>query len=142
MIRHVFAVVATSLFVTITLAAPGKMQPGSWEITTQLEMPGMPLAMPSHSVKHCYTREDVESGTRTAPRSDDANCKIKNYRVKGNTASWDVACTGKEGFTGSAVATMSSTSYSGQMKMNMQHNGQPMQMTHRWTGKRVGDCNK
>jgi len=137
-----FTLVGSLMLVAVAHAAPGQMQPGLWEITTRMEMPGMPMTMPAQIKKHCYTKQDVESGIRTAPRADDKNCVIKNYKVKGNTASWDVACTGKDGFTGSAVATTTSTSYSGQMKMKMKHDGETMETTHLWIGKRVGDCKK
>jgi len=83
--------------------AAGGMQPGLWEVTTRMQMAGMP--MPPQTVRHCYTRQDVEKGERTVPQADDKNCKIKDYKLKGNTATWSIVCTGKNAMTGTGACS-------------------------------------
>ena len=52
---------AAMYFVTNGHAASG-MQAGMWEITTRMEMPGMPVGIPPQTIRHCYTQKDVEDG--------------------------------------------------------------------------------
>jgi|ERR1043166_2215305 hypothetical protein len=120
-------------------AASPDMQPGMWEITTKTEMPGIPVAIPPQTMRHCYTRKDVDDGA--LPKGKDAqNCKVKDYALKGNTGSWTVECTGENAMTGAGTMTYASNSYSGSMKSKIKQGGQIMEMTQSWSGKRVGDC--
>jgi len=122
--------------------AAGAMRPGLWEVTTRMEMAGMPMQMPAHTVRHCYTRQDIEKGERTVPRSDDKNCKIKNYKFRGNTATWSIVCTGRGAMSGTGTMTTRATSFSGKSTFKMRDNGENMDMVSHITGKRVGDCKK
>jgi hypothetical protein len=58
--------------------AAGGMQPGLWEVTTRMQMAGMP--MPPQTVRHCYTRQDVEKGDRTVPQADLEHCLHRQKR--------------------------------------------------------------
>jgi len=122
-------------------AADG-MQPGLWEVTTRMEMTGMPMQMPAQTVRHCYTRQDVEKGERTVPRADDKNCKIKDYKLKGNTATWSIVCTGRGAMSGTGTMTTRATSFTGKSTFKMRDNGDTTNMVSDITGKRVGDCKK
>ena len=122
--------------------AAGGMQPGLWEVTTRMEMAGMPMQMPAQTVRHCYTRQDVEQGDRTVPRADDKNCKIKDYKLRGNTATWSIVCTGKDAMSGTGTMTTTATSFSGKSTFKMRQNGDTMDVVSHMTGKRVGDCKK
>jgi hypothetical protein len=124
----------------VSAFAAGGMQPGLWEVTTRMEMAGMP--MPPQTVRHCYTRQDVENGDRTVPQADDKNCKIKDYKLKGNTATWSIVCTGKNAMSGTGTMTTSATSFSGKSNYKMRDNGDTMNMVSHMTGKRIGDCKK
>lgn len=121
-------------------AAPAAMQPGLWEITMKMEMPGMPIAMPPQTIQHCYTKKDLEDGKNTVPQSEDKNCKITDYKIQGNTVTWSVICTGENAMSGSGTMTMAATSYSGMIKAKMKEGGQTMEMTQRLAGKRLGEC--
>jgi hypothetical protein len=72
--------------------ATSDMQPGLWEITTTVEMSGMPMPMPPQTIQHCYTKQDVAKGEGTVPQGDSRNCRIKDHKVSGNTASWTLVC--------------------------------------------------
>ena len=62
-------------------AEPSNMQPGMWEITTEMDMPGMPVKMPAHTMHHCYTAEDLNQSENVVPQSGNGDCKITGYRL-------------------------------------------------------------
>ena len=144
MTRSAVACVALSCAALCALgarAASPDMQPGMWEITTRMEMPGMPVAVPPQLVRHCYTKKDLEDGKNAVPSNkQDPNCRIKDYALKGNTATWSMECTGENAMSGTGTMTFAASSYSGSMKTRIKQGGQTMDMMQSWTGRRVGDC--
>jgi len=137
---------ALSCVVTALVSAGGhaaapNMREGMWEITTKMEMAGMPGGMPPQVVKHCVTKKDIENPQKFAqggPGSE--HCQVSNYQLKGNTASWDMACKGGEEMTGSGTITFSGDSYASTTRMAMKSGGQTQNMTMHSAAKRVGDC--
>jgi hypothetical protein len=122
-------------------AAAPNMREGMWEITMKMEMAGMPGGMPPQVMKQCMTKKDIENPQRFAQGGPGADrCQISNYQLKGNTASWDMACKGPEEMTGSGTMTFSGDSYTGTNRMSMKSGGQTQNMTMQYSGKRVGDC--
>ncbi len=125
-------------------AAPN-MKEGLWEITTKMEMPGMPAGMPPQVVRQCITRKDLEDPSKTAPTGGDPRdnrCQMTGYKMQGNTATWNMACKGENAMTGSGSITYSGTSYSGTNKMTMTHGGQTQTMTMQYSARHLGDCKK
>jgi len=122
-------------------AAAPNMREGMWEITMKMEMAGMPGGMPPQTVKQCFTKKDTENPEKFAQSGPGSErCQISNYQLKGNTASWDMACKGPEEMTGSGTITFSGDSYAGTNRMSMKSGGQTQNMTMQYSGKRVGDC--
>ena len=66
------------------------MQEGRWEITTKMEMPGMPMNMPPMTHAQCLAKEDL------VPQSSQSGdeCKITNVEVSGDTVTWVMQCKG------------------------------------------------
>ncbi|HVT03124.1 MAG TPA: DUF3617 family protein [Thermoanaerobaculia bacterium] len=126
-------------FAVPSFAAEGHMREGQWEITTRVEMPGLPVSIPPITITKCLTKEDVNDPDKTVPKGGGKNdaCKVSDYKVVGNKISWTLKCDEKSGgMTGSGEMTVKGDSYDGSMKMTMQ--GQDMSMT--FSGKRTGDC--
>lgn len=123
-------------------AAGPNMKDGMWEITSKMEMPGRTdVAMPQQTVKHCLTKKDVEDPKRMTPSAGDQNrCKMTDYKLQGNTASWKVACEGQG--SGAGTVTYNGDSYTGSQTMAINAGGQAMNMKMNFTGRRVGDCPK
>lgn len=120
-------------------AAPPNMQPGMWEITTKMEMPGMPMETPPHTVKHCFKKEDLKESKDALPA--DKTCKIDDIKESGNTVRWKMSCKGEEGpMAGTGEITYAGQSYSGTTTMAGKSGGQSFNMTQKYSGKRVGDC--
>ncbi len=139
-------------FAVITLAAAAlsgpahaqspNMKEGLWEITTKMDMPGMPGSGQANSMRRCVTKKEVQDYASTPPGADtrDKACKMTDYKLQGNTATWKMACSGDMAMTGSGTITYSGTSYSGSQTMTMTHGGQTQNMTVHFTGKHLGDC--
>ena len=124
-------------------AAPNRKE-GLWEITVKMEMPGMPAGIPPQTTQQCITKKDLENPQKVTPSADpgDNRCQITDYKLQGNTASWNLTCKGEEAMTGSGIITYSGTSYSGTNKMTMKHGGQVQNMTMHYAGKHIGECKR
>ena len=131
----IFVLGAIVLLSTGALAADS-IREGYWEVTSQTEMPGMPMKVPASTIKHCYTKEDVKDQKKVIAR--EKNCTLTDYKVAGNKVTWAMKCTGQNAGTFNGETIFSQDSYASVMKMKSQgHN-----MTVKVKGKRVGECPK
>lgn len=116
------------------------MEPGLWEVSVQLEVPGNAVAMPPITQTLCFTREDIESGTKALPQESAGNlgnCRPDNLSIGGNTASWTLNC---DQMTGSGRMTYSGDSYSGTADIEITMDGASQRMKQTFSGRRLGDC--
>jgi hypothetical protein len=140
MSRRILAATLSATLCATAVAEPGNMLPGLWQITTEVEMPGMPMKLPPQTIQHCYTAADLARQQNTIPQATDSNCSVTDYRLEGNTATWNITCRGDTPMQGSGTMTTTATSYSGSMQSTMQGPGGSMQMTNHWHAQRIGDC--
>jgi uncharacterized protein DUF3617 len=138
------ATLAAALLPAPAHAAAANMKEGLWEITMKMEAPGMPAGMKPHVMQQCITKKDLDDPRKTMPGNDPKSdrCEVSNYKVQGNTATWNMACKGQDAMTGSGSVTYNGTSYSGTNKMTMKQGGQLQTMTMHYTGKHLGECKK
>ena len=135
------SIVAAVLLPVYAHAAAPNMKEGLWEITVRTEMQGMPGGMPPQTVQQCITQKELADPSRTTPGTQgDKRCKITDYKMQGNTASWKTACEGD--MTGSGTMTYAGSSYTGTQNMSMKHEGKTLNMTVNFTGRHLGDCKK
>ena len=108
-----------------------------WEVTTKMEMPGMPMAMPAQTQRVCLpkTRKDDD----LVPKTE--GCRVSDVKRAGNKVTFNVACTGTDPMTGTGEITSMPASYDGRMRLKGKMGDQTMEMSHTFSGKRVGDCN-
>jgi Protein of unknown function (DUF3617) len=135
-----------AVLVTLGLAAAASdaaaqsspMRPGRWEVTIQMEMPGMPMQMPPIKDARCITQQQLDSPARGLPSGakNPNDCKVSNYMASGSTVTWSMACSGPPASTGTGELRFDGDTYNGTMKMTMEQ----MPMTMKLSGKRVGDC--
>jgi len=114
---------------------------GKWEITMQMDIPGMPMKLPATKVTQCLTNEDLNDPSKTAPKGrkdEKSDCQMSDHKVVGNKVTWTMVCKGKEPMTGQGEMVYAADSYDGWMKMKTADS----EMTMKYTGKRVGDCTK
>jgi len=130
-------------FASEVYAAGSNMKPGLWEITTTMDMPGMPMTMPPMTHTRCYTKNDTEDAKKVAPSAPrkDENCELKDHRVTGNKVTWSVQCQGKRAGSGTGEMVLQGDSYEGTIKMtSVDPRRGEVKMTQHNKGKRVGDC--
>src|SRR5262249_31422284 len=108
-----------------------------WQMTMEMEMPGMPVKMPPMTFTHCVTKEQAEDPQAAIPKSSrDSGCKYTDVKVDGSTVSWKVECE-KSKMTGSGEVTYTADSYNGKADMKM--NGQE-EVHAKYSGKYLGAC--
>ena len=109
------------------------MKEGKWEITVQMEMPGMPMSMPAMTSVQCLTGENKTPKVSAAS----GNCRVVRTEMKGKTYMWDVECDTGEGknISHGEITYMGDT-FSGFFKV--QQGG--ITVTNRMKGRRIGPC--
>jgi hypothetical protein len=135
--------VAIALLAGVTAAlAQSPIRPGLWEVTMQMQMAGASIKMPEMKSTRCVTPEDSKDPSRSLPTGPEgrgnqkSDCKVSDYKLSGNTATWKMVCTSPQAMTSTGEMTFSDDSYTGTMKTEMAQG----QMTMKMAGKRVGDC--
>lgn len=117
-------------------AAAAQEKDELWDVTTKMEMPGMPMAMPARTMRVCVAKGAKEESF--VPQQGE--CKTVESKRTGNRYSFRMVCEGKDKMTGTGEITFGEGAYDGRMKMSGMMEGQPMEMTQTYTGKRVGAC--
>ena len=133
---HLIWVVVLALFVA---ASPTPAQQGPddlWEITSKMEMAGMPFAMPPQTSRVCLQKGKQEEGVM--PK--DQNCRIEDMRRSGNRTTFRMICEGKDRMTGTVDITSTGDSYQGTMQMQGTMDGRTVNMTNAYSGRKVGSC--
>jgi hypothetical protein len=111
------------------------IKPGLWEITTTMEMPGMPFQSPPQTMRHCVTQQEAKDIEKSLPTSKD--CKIIDLRSSANKINWKVECNGEMAGKGEGeVEYKGDSSYEG--KTMIQTQGMTFNMKHK--GKLAGEC--
>lgn len=133
--KSILAILFTLTIPALSSAAE-VMRDGQWELTSTMEMPGMPMEMPPTKIKHCFTKEDVSDPKKTI--NTDKNCKVTEFKLTSSKATWKMKCTGEQSGTFSGETTYKKDSYTSNMKMESEGMTIKMQVK----GKRIGDCPK
>jgi hypothetical protein len=110
------------------------MQDGEWEITMQMDMPGIPKdAMKPHTIKTCLTKDNY------VPKADphQSDCKVEKQEIAGNTVSWSAVC---KDSTGKGTITYAGDSFNGNMESTMKMEGKEINTKMTMNGKRIGPC--
>jgi hypothetical protein len=121
------------------VAVPAAAQQGAddlWEVTTKMEMAGMPFAMPAQTNQVCLQKGRQEEGV--VPQ--DKNCRLEDMRRSGNRTTFRMVCEGKDRMTGDVDITSTGDSYQGTMRMQGTSGGQSMNMTNNFSGRKIGAC--
>ena len=126
------------LFAIISISFAGSvpdMQEGEWEITSKMEVPGMPMEMPPMKHIQCLTKEDF------VPQSSqpDQECEFFEVNVTGNTVTWTMQCNNQDGeMKGVGKMIYSGNSFEGTIKITLSPGN--MEMTNYIKGHHIGDC--
>lgn len=108
-----------------------------WEISTKMEMKGLPFAMPATTVKVCMPPGGEKDPQRSQEKN--SNCDISDVKTSGNKISFKGKCVEKEGTMYlDGESTHERDSYRGTMHMTGKSEGRDMDMKTSYSGKRVG----
>jgi hypothetical protein len=136
-------VAALAVLVTVAgVIAQSSIRPGRWEVTMQMQMAGSPIQMPEMKSTRCVTPEDAKDPSRAVPTGPEgrggqtSDCKVADYKVSGNTATWKVMCSSPQPMTMTGEMTFNDDSYTGTMKSDTPQGPMTMKMA----GKRLGEC--
>lgn len=134
-LRFAACVGAACALMSAAATAQGKDE--LWDITTRIEMAGMPMQMPAQSHRMC-----VEKGNDAGlvPKNDNGNCQVTDHKRTGNKFTFTVVCTGKDAMTGKGEMTYAADSYEGRIQMKGKSGGESFDMTQTMSGKKVGNC--
>ena len=114
------------------------LNPGKWEVTTTTEMvgvPGMAGMVPPATHTQCLSKEELVPQSEVSSQE----CKMSDIKEDGNTVSWKMTCSGKNGdMEGTGTVTYKGNTMTG--TMNMVIKGAGMQINNKISGKRVGAC--
>lgn len=112
-------------------------QPGLWEISTQLQVQGLPIKVPPIKQKQCITEKDlVPKGIQ-----QHKNCSVSDIKISANTVSWALSCQTKAGVvSGKGNVTYQRTSFNGNFQMDMSGQQKQMNMNSQLQGRYLGPC--
>src|SRR6266511_4155229 len=106
------------LVVPAVASDANSIRDGLWEISSQVEMPGMPMKIPPTVMKHCYSKDDVKDQKKVIAK--DKNCSVTDLKNSGNKASWTMKCTGENAATMTGETVFGNDSYTTVMHMKAQ----------------------
>ena len=115
------------------------VEPGLWEMTSTVTMPMLPQPRVTTTTE-CMKESEI-SMDDMGDGEMDPNCKFEMAQIDGNTMKWSFDCPVEGGTShGEWEATSSGDSVTGKGLMTMSFQGQTMEMTMSWEGRRIGDC--
>ena len=136
-LSRVLAVSALIVSATLTSVADGPRRDGQWNVTIDIQMPGM--QMPPMKTTRCVTKEEAADPLKSLPQTHVGDeCTVSDYKTEGNKVSWSMKCAGSRPMSGHGEIVYSADTYAGTMTIDTP--GQAMTM--KYAGKRVGDCTK
>ncbi len=126
-------ILAGFLFLASPLEAAGPdFEPGKWEITSKIDMPGMPQN--TFTQTQCLSSDDyVPKGGNSQGAQD---CRIEDVQTSGNTVTWTMRCTGQGQMTGKGKISYHGDTFEGTVEMTFPGG----KMTQQMNGRRLGGC--
>lgn len=129
-------------------ASSPTIQPGEWEIHTQVtdvRMPGVTpqmLAMmkTKQTIRHCVSAKEAAMGPRDMLNQTKGNCSFTRYTMTGGSIDGAMQCTGKGAMKMTVKGSFTPTSYSTVANMEMTMPQGRMTMTSTGQGKLLGPC--
>ncbi len=135
LIKLILVASAFVVFSSIPSIAAPEMRDGKWEISTTMEMPGMPYKIPPTVVSHCYSKDDVKDQKKVVANKN-SDCTVTDMKTSGNKVTWKMKCTGKSKGTFDGETVFGKDTYTS--TMNMKSEGRSMKTKIK--AKRVGAC--
>jgi hypothetical protein len=123
---------ALALAIAFAASAFGTGSDELWEVTTQMNMPGLPAGMGAQKQQVCTEKGDPKKAMSTRGNE---KCKVTDFKQSGNKVTMTMACP-----DGTAVMentyNAAHTEYNGTVKMQSKRGDMTMTMA----GRKVGTC--
>jgi hypothetical protein len=119
------------------LAAAPNLADGLWEITTAMDGGG------SQAIQQCFSRTEIANFSQNMPQSGalGGGCQPAVQDL-GTRATWTLNCAGPPKLSGSGEVSYSGNSFTASSKLNMEVQGQKVDIGQHVSGRRIGDCKK
>jgi hypothetical protein len=115
------------------------IESGLWETTMTMEMPMLPEPRVVTNTQ-CMNYDEISPETMGA-ENQDSNCQIEMEQIDGDTMKWTAICpTGDGTSRGEWEATSFGDTVTGEGLISADVQGQTMNITMSWKGKRIGEC--
>jgi len=115
------------------------VDPGLWEMKSTMVMPMLPEPRVT-TVTECMENSEISMDQLGGDQMD-PNCSFETTQLSGNTMKWTFDCPLEGGTShGEWMAVSNGDTVEGNGVMTMSFQGQDMEMTMEWEGRRVGDC--
>ena len=116
------------------------VEPGLWAMSSTMNMPMMPqphVTTRTECIEEAEISMDDVGGEDMGP-----DCRFETGQVDASTMEWSFTCPLEGGGTtrGEWQASSHGDRVEGSGKVSMLLQGQTMEMTVSWVGKRIGDC--
>ena len=113
------------------------LQPGKYEITAKVDMPGMSGGMPPQTTVQCLNEQNLVPDSSVGAQG----CKITDMKTKGNTVTYTMECD-QQGMKikSTGEITYKGDSFEGTTKTSMGPAAGGMTVTTVIKGKRIGKC--
>lgn len=126
------ALLPALLVAGVALAADDK-----WEITSSMEMPGMPFQMPP--TKQIVCVPPGQSNEKLVPKQD--NCKVSGFKVTGSTSRYHIECAPPQQMSGDGEMTVTGKdAYRGSLNAKANMDGEQTEMKMTYSGRKLGTC--
>ncbi|MBN1661977.1 MAG: DUF3617 family protein [Deltaproteobacteria bacterium] len=136
--KNILVVVVLGLLSATAAFAGPNYQEGLWEITSIMDVPGMPKEMiKPFKYTYCMTGENAVPHPQ---EKGEQRCKITDQRIKGNNVQWTMTC--KDGTVTTGEITHAKNSFKGFQTTTTKQGGQKMIIKAVTSGKYLGPCKK
>jgi hypothetical protein len=132
------AVLVLGLSLTVAAQSSSPMREGNWEVSIKINIPGLEGAPPMKQTQ-CVTAAMLKDPASAMPTGPGGDCKITDYKLVNNVATYKLACTQPAPITATGELRYAGTdAYTGTLAIDM--GGQNLMMGI--DAKRIGDCGK
>lgn len=142
MVKKIVFLSVFILFATPLHIMALNFNPGKYQITTSIEMSGMPAgmpgAMPAQTITQCMTEKDFIPKDTSG---SGGNCNVINVKTSGNTVTFSLECN-QDGVAVKSKGKMiySGNTFEGSTETSMGPSSGGMVLKTVIKGKRIGSC--
>jgi hypothetical protein len=130
--------IGTLLSMASACAFAQGLEPGEWQFSTTLKVPGAPKPQTALSTQ-CVTKEDADPDRWMRKHAPQGDCKLTTARKSGDTFTMEVTCP-KSSMRGHGTTRMGRGTMESEMALSGEQQGRKVEMYTRTTGKRLGPC--